>query len=141
MDVVRAIAVSAYSQYIDAIGRPPAPMCADFPSQIRSNWIYVIERASGDVAGYIVFFPMSDHMFLESVAVHKDAAGQGLGKLLLAHCAEAARGCGLDEIRLYTNEKMTSNLKMYPRLGFEEYARRSEDGFSRVYFKKTLSST
>ena len=37
-----------------------------------------------------------------------------------------------------TNEKMTENLTLYPRLGYCEVARRTEDGFNRVYFQKTL---
>jgi hypothetical protein len=33
---------------------------------------------------------------------------------------------------------MTDNLGLYPRLGYEEFDRRREDGFDRVYFSKAL---
>jgi hypothetical protein len=33
---------------------------------------------------------------------------------------------------------MTENLSIYPRLGYVEVARRSEDGFNRVFFEKQL---
>ena len=50
-----------------------------------------------------------------------------------------ARQRGLKAVHLYTNEKMTENLSLYPRLGYIEVARRMEDGFSRVYFEKSLA--
>jgi hypothetical protein len=33
---------------------------------------------------------------------------------------------------------MTANLSIYPRLGYTETGRRTEDGFNRVYFEKTI---
>jgi hypothetical protein len=33
---------------------------------------------------------------------------------------------------------MTENFGFYARFGFEEYDRRSEHGYSRVYFRKRL---
>ena len=35
---------------------------------------------------------------------------------------------------------MTENLDFYPRLGYLETHRISEDGFDRVYFEKDLSA-
>ncbi|MES0882776.1 GNAT family N-acetyltransferase [Roseibium sp. SCP14] len=121
-----------------AIGRKPAPMVADFEAQIQAGLIHAAFDAKGALLGFIVFFPKDDHMFLENVAVDPSAAGRGIGKLLIGYCEEAARREGLGSIRLYTNEKMTENLAIYPHLGFAETERRSEDGFNRVYFEKRL---
>jgi hypothetical protein len=33
---------------------------------------------------------------------------------------------------------MTENLKIYPKLGYTVVGRRTEAGFNRVYFEKTL---
>ncbi|MEC9102228.1 MAG: GNAT family N-acetyltransferase, partial [Pseudomonadota bacterium] len=49
-----------------------------------------------------------------------------------------ARAEGLETVKLYTNVKMQANLTLYPRLGYVETARKSEDGFDRVYFEKRL---
>lgn len=35
-------------------------------------------------------------------------------------------------LHLYTNEKMTENLSIYPKLGYVEVGRRTENGFNRV---------
>ena len=40
---------------------------------------------------------------------------------------------------LYTNAAMRENLSLYPRLGWVETDRRTEDGFERVYFEKPVS--
>ncbi|WP_109466353.1 GNAT family N-acetyltransferase [Albibacillus kandeliae] len=135
---VRAVAEEAYAQYVAAIGRKPAPMTADYTALIAEGVLYVAETAPGEVGGFIVYFPQDGVMFLENIAVHSSAAGEGLGKALMAHCEDTARDIGLPAIELYTNEKMTANLSIYPHLGYVETGRREEDGFNRVYFRKAL---
>lgn len=61
-----------------------------------------------------------------------------IGRALITHCEEAARDGGHGTVRLYTNEKMTDNLALYPHLGYAETGRRIEDDFARVYFEKRL---
>jgi GNAT superfamily N-acetyltransferase len=77
-------------------------------------------------------------MLLENVAVSKAGRGKGIGKALIQFCEAQATRLGLGSVCLYTNEKMTDNLSIYPRLGYVEVQRRSEDGFDRVYFEKRL---
>jgi len=137
---VRACAEDAYEPYVEAIGKKPAPMVADFEAQISAKSVYVLTDAGGDVVGFIVFFIRTDHIFLENVAVRRAVAGKGLGKKLIEFCETEARRAGVRKVRLYTNEKMTGNLSMYPHLGFEETEHRREDGFNRVYFEKVLNS-
>ena len=60
--------------------------------------------------------------------------------MLVSFAEDRTRALGLQAIELYTNEAMVENLELYPRLGFVETGRRVEDGFRRVYFKKTLDS-
>ena len=134
---IQTCARLAYAPYIPRIGREPAPMVADFATQIAAGHVHV---ATDDtrVLGFIVSYHQGDHVLLENVAIHPDAAGRGLGKALIAQCEAAARQQGATSIRLYTNAKMTENLAIYPRLGYVETDRRTEDGFDRVYFEKPL---
>ena len=75
---------------------------------------------------------------VENVAVDPLAQHQGIGRRLLEHADREAAALGLDEVRLYTNEAMSENLALYPRLGYREEGRRTEEGFARVYFSKRL---
>ncbi len=134
-DAVRACARAGYSQYISAIGREPAPMVADFEAQIAAGWVQVAE-VDGKIAGFIVFYPQGDDMMLENVCVNQP--GRGLGRALIASCEAQARRQAIPRVILYTNEKMTGPLALYPRLGYVETDRRQDDGFARVYFEKLL---
>jgi ribosomal protein S18 acetylase RimI-like enzyme len=134
---IRNCAEQAYRRYVPVIGRKPAPMVADFAVQIDAGHVHV--ASDGDTfQGFIVFFPKGDHILLENVAVLPSAAGRGIGRSLIGFCEEEARRRGFATVRLYTNEKMVENLSFYPRLGYAEVARRTEDGFNRVYFEKRV---
>jgi GNAT superfamily N-acetyltransferase len=143
---IRAIAAAAYEPYVARIGRPPAPMTADYAAAVDRGEVWVAAdrdevRAAaggGEIAGLLVLVPEPDHLLLENVAVRPAAQGTGIGARLLALAEDEARRLGLTEIRLYTNVAMTENLAYYPRHGYVETHRAEGEGFSRVYFAKRL---
>ena len=134
-----AIATAAYVIYVERIGKEPAPMVADFAGHVASREAFVLED-QGEVVAYIVTFPKDGRQFIENVAVRPSRQGQGHGYRLLAFAEDQARRHGFRQLFLYTNAKMTENLDFYPRLGYLETHRISEDGFDRVYFEKDLSA-
>jgi hypothetical protein len=58
--------------------------------------------------------------------------------LLIARAENDAREIGLPEVWLYTNQAMTENQAVYPRLGYVETARGREDGYDRVFYVKAV---
>jgi N-acetylglutamate synthase-like GNAT family acetyltransferase len=134
---IRAVAESAYAAYVPRIGRPPAPMTADYAAAVRSGLTWVAE-SGGEVVGLLVLVVCSDHLLLENVAVLPSAHHRGIGARLLALAEDQARARGLGEVRLYTNEAMTENLAWYPRRGYAETHRAEQDGYRRVFFSKRL---
>ncbi len=74
-------------------------------------------------------------------AVDPALRGQGVGVRLLRAAEDHARARRLGEVRLYTNEAMTENRRLYLRLGYRETRRGVQDGFRRVYFTKHLPAT
>ena len=133
-----ALVRAAYALYVPRIGQEPAPMRADYGALIARGTVYVVPGAEG-LRGVLVMMPEEDHLFLENVAVHPDEQGRGLGRRLLEFADAHARALGLHAVELYTNEARTENLACYPRLGFVEVDRRTEDGFRRVFMRKTLA--
>jgi ribosomal protein S18 acetylase RimI-like enzyme len=134
---IRDCAQQAYARYVPLIGKKPARMVADFQAQIAAGEVYVVADDGGKFQGFIVFYPEGKHILLENVAVLPSAAGRGIGKSLIRFCEDEAKRCDFDAVHLYTNEKMTENLSIYPHLGYIEVARRTEDGFNRVFFEKS----
>jgi len=137
VDVLARLARDAYQRYTARIGRPPAPMTADYEAAVDDGTVSVAVDG-GRIVGFVVLLDADDHLLLENVAVDPRAQGQGVGARLLALAEEEARRRGHDRIELYTNEAMTENLDYYPRKGYVETGRGERDGYRRVWFSKTL---
>jgi GNAT superfamily N-acetyltransferase len=136
---IRAIVEAAYAVYVPRIGRAAAPVSADYPALVEAGdaWVGV---SGGRVVGVLVIRPNGDVLELENVAVEPSSQGRGYGRALIAFAERQARTLGLPGVSLYTNEAMVENLRLYPRLGFVETGRRVEDGYRRVFFRKTLDA-
>jgi ribosomal protein S18 acetylase RimI-like enzyme len=136
--VVRDLVRMAYSKYVGRIGKEPAPMLEDYDALIRAGEVWVWDDG-GEVLGVLVTRPADDHLFVDNVAVAPGHQGRGLGRELLAFAEERAERGGLQEVRLYTNEKMHENLAVYAKLGFEETGRGVDGGYRRVFMCKRLN--
>ncbi len=112
-------------------------MVADFAASINLGNLDLVE-VEGAIAGFVVFYPRQDHVHLENVAVSPDFQRRGIGSKLIEHVERTAMQDGFHRVELYTNAMMTENLGLYPRLGYQQFDRRIEDGFDRVYFGKDL---
>ena len=101
---------------------------------------YAAAEAAKEVRGFIVFYPQQRHVHIENVAVDPQFQGKGYGRQLIQYAEQHARRSGYGQVKLYTNIKMSGNLRLYPVLGYVETARKTEHGFDRVYFEKNLTS-
>jgi ribosomal protein S18 acetylase RimI-like enzyme len=134
---VAALVDSAYRPYIDRIGFPPRPMLDDYAQVIRHSRVTVAE-AQATMVGVIVLNSDGEGFFIDNVAVHPSQRGRGVGRGLLEFAEAEARRAGFDSIYLYTHERMTENIALYSRIGYEEFDRRDQGGFSLVYMRKPL---
>ena len=128
-------------------GRQLSWRLVDTGTQTHFRGLSVVSRhvawladEDGEAAGFVILIPQPGYLLLENVAVRPAAQGRGIGARLLALAEERARGLGLPEIRLYTNEAMTENLAYYPRHGYTQTHRARQDGFDRVFFRKQLGA-
>jgi ribosomal protein S18 acetylase RimI-like enzyme len=113
----------------------PQPMEADHAANVAAGKVFVTGEP---VVGLVVVEAFADHLFLDSIAVHPDAHGRGVGRRLLDFVDTHARALGLPEIRLCTNAMMWENRKMYPRFGYEVVERRVEGAYDRIHYRKRL---
>ena len=131
---------AAYSHFVARIGQPPAPMLEDYSRLILERTVFVVPIDSA-IAGVLVMADSAEGMLLENVAVDPAFQRRGIGRLLLGHAEQYARTAGHQHIVLYTNELMVENRYLYSRIGYREYDRRHEEGFSRIYMRKRLEGT
>ncbi|MFF9818815.1 GNAT family N-acetyltransferase [Streptomyces sp. NPDC014006] len=132
---VKAVTDAAYHHYIERIGVVPQPMEADHAAEVAAGKVFV----TGDpVVGLVVVEPCAGLLCLDSIAVHPDAHGRGVGRLLLHFVDAHARALGLPEVRLYTNALMWENQKIYPKYGYEVVERRVDGPYDRIHYRKRL---
>jgi len=133
--LVKAVTDAAYHPYIERIGLRPVPMEADHAANVAAGKVFVTGEP---VVGLVVLEEYDDHLFLDSIAVHPDAHGRGVGRRLLRFVDARARARGFSEIRLYTNALMWENQKIYPKYGYEVVERRVDGPYDRVHYRKRL---
>lgn len=131
---------AAYQHYTARMGKPPAPMSADYAAIVAGDGAFV-GVLDGVTVGVLVLAMRDDEIMLENIAVHPACQGKGIGKQLMAFAEHETRRCGYQHITLYTNEAMTESLAIYAHLGFTEVDRRNEDGYRRVYLSKHLDAS
>jgi ribosomal protein S18 acetylase RimI-like enzyme len=112
-------------------------MRQDYAEVIRDYDVTVVEH-DGEVVGVLALGVTDEGFLLDNVAVRPDHQGLGVGRYLLEHAEAEARRRGHASIHLYAQEIMTENLALYRRVGYVEYARRTEHGLHRVYLRKPL---
>ena len=115
--------------------RPPAPVLTDYRDAVAAGQVWVLGEP---VSAVLVLIPEHDSLLVENVAVSPAAQGTGLGRLLMEFAERQALSSGVTRVTLYTNEVMTENLAIYAKLGYQETARHSQDGYSRVFMQKEL---
>lgn len=133
------IVAAAFTPWIAVIGRVPGPMTDNPAARIAAGRCWVLP-AGGRLGGVLVLEEKGGDLWLDTVAVMPDLAGQGLGRRLIAFAeAEAeARARGHSRLRLYTHVLMAANRRLYARLGYSETRFFTEDGFERVEMEKPL---
>ncbi|PNP41966.1 hypothetical protein TGAMA5MH_06144 [Trichoderma gamsii] len=144
LSVLRTIVNASYSKYIERMGKPPAPMLLNYNELPKKQDIFVLETISDDKGSEIVgaitlaIDDAGGAVKISNVVVGPAAQGRGYGRTLMDFAEGVAREKGIDSLELYTNAKMHENISLYPKFGYIETGRRSEDGYDRVYFRKQL---
>ena len=138
MSEIEELVAASYDKYRSRMEKPPAPLFQDYAASIGREELWVV---GSPVRGLISLTARPDGtLLIENIAVRPSAQGSGLGRDLMAFAEHEAASRGLHRLVLYTSEAMTENLTIYGRLGFVEVARRTEDGYHRIYMEKAVTS-
>ncbi len=135
LPAIKTVIAGAYARYLDRMDKPPAPVLTDYREAVAAGQVWVM---GASVTAVLVLIIQQDSMLVENIAVSPAAQGTGLGRLLMEFAERQALSQGIRTMTLYTNEVMTENLAIYAKLGYQETARHSQGGYSRVFMQKEL---
>ena len=135
--VIRDLVRRAYAMYVPRMGKEPGPMLDDYAKRVADGDAFVLE-IDQTIAGVLVLLRYDDHLLMDNVAVDPGFQGRGIGKALIDFAEAEAIRRGYAEIRLYTHQTMTENVRMYVKLGYEETGRGEQAGYDRVFMRKPL---
>jgi 2-keto-3-deoxy-L-fuconate dehydrogenase len=127
----------AYAANRVILGVEPLPLSADYQHIMSIHDVWVVDWGRQIVAVLILSLE-PDCLLIWSIATAPAAQGRGIGRVLLAHAESEARRLSRKCVRLYTGEKLTSNIAWYVRYGY--VLRRREELSDRciLHFSKTI---
>ena len=105
------------------LGTIPKPAIENYGPRIERDEVWILE-IEGEPTGIAVPEERTDHLLIYSIAVRPEAQRKGYGKALLDFADKHAVELGLREVRLYTNEQMERNLRLYRQHGFVQVGKR-----------------
>jgi GNAT superfamily N-acetyltransferase len=119
-NIERTMAAAGLDQLLVAIS--PA-LEGETPSSLRGG-LKDASSSGGGIAGSVLLYENAEDYLPEwwsvrLLAVHPDARGQGIGRLLMEECVRRAREGGAKVLGLHTTDMMAVAQAMYGRMGFE----------------------
>jgi RimJ/RimL family protein N-acetyltransferase len=116
LDGVAALQRAAYAPNAQILGVEPLPLREDYSAILGKYEVWF--PAEDPAAGVLILDPNPDRLLVWSLATAPERRGQGLGNRLLAAAEERARQLGFRSLRLYTGERLASNIEWYRRCGY-----------------------
>lgn len=117
IEAIEELVTAAFSQYVDRIGRKPEPMLTDYRTAPMEHQLWVLASDYGLIA-ILELVSHATYLLIKTLAVTPLRQGTGLGRRLMTFAEAEAKRQGHSELRLYTNERLTENLRFYANLGY-----------------------
>ena len=113
-----ALQHAAYGPNRAILGVEPIPLQTDYAEVFRDREVWVADGEKG-IEGALILKRRPDDLLIWSVATLPSVHGKGVGRRLLSAAEERARQLRKPTIRLYTGQRLTTNVAWYSRHGYE----------------------
>jgi ribosomal protein S18 acetylase RimI-like enzyme len=117
LPAVTALQQAAYARNREILGVEPLPLLADYAEVFTDYEVWLYE-AGGALAGVLILESRLGDLLIWSIATVPGLQKQGLGAQMLAAAEGRARELGLACLRLYTGQRLSSNIAWYERHGY-----------------------
>lgn len=122
LDHLREIEVAAGRVFRDVdmaeVARDEPATVAELAGYQRAGHAWVAVGPADRPVAYLIAEPVDGNLHIEQVSVHPDAARRGVGRALIEHVADFARGDGVPALTLTTFTEVPWNAPYYRRCGF-----------------------
>ncbi len=134
----RAAYLSEAAAHSDFALPPLIQSLSDLKSELSTPDVMALGiRDAGRLVASLRLHRSGPVVDLRRLIVAPDRQGQGLGSRLLSHAETVFPDCR--EIRLFTGEHSTANIRLYTRFGYRECDRTPAGGYDLVHFAKALT--
>jgi GNAT superfamily N-acetyltransferase len=113
-------------------------MLDDYQTLVGEGSVWVAVQQA-DIMGVLVLSETDEGFCIETIAVHPDAQGLGVGRKLLTHAEILAKQFGHTSLYLSTHRLMHESQSVYAHIGYVEFDRRTVKGYDRIFVRKQLA--
>ena len=115
-----AVIRAAFAEYEDRLDPPSSAQRRTVEStrQELADGSALVATVEQELAGCVLYFPKTDHMYLARLAVLPAYRGHGIGRGLLAAVEELAHDAGLPSVQLSVRLQLAELRAAYERLGY-----------------------
>jgi GNAT superfamily N-acetyltransferase len=131
LDAIGEMMVAAYAEFMPPSRPPQWRAYEDEIRDVRRRLpaaTLIVAEDGGRIVGAVTYYPdgtketntpwPASWAVFRLLAVHPDARGRGIGRLLTEECIRRARAAGRIAIGLHTTQLMNVARAMYERMGF-----------------------
>lgn len=105
---------------------------------VRPRGVFLVARSDGQPLGCVGLKGGGSFAEVKRLWVAPAARGLGLARRMMAAVEDAARGLGIEILRLDTNSTLPEALALYRRSGWTEIDRFNDDPYPDAFFEKRL---
>ncbi|ATI58900.1 GNAT family N-acetyltransferase [Bacillus cereus] len=106
---------------------------------VQRGLTYVAKQGRSVIGVYVLLETRPKTMEIMNIAVAEHLQGKGIGKKLLRHAVETAKGYGMSKLEVGTGNSSVSQLALYQKCGFRIFSI-DFDYFSKHYEEEIIEN-
>lgn len=115
------------------------PSESQIDAYVQRGYTYIAKQEERIIGVYVLLETRPRTMEIMNIAVVEHLQGKGIGKRLLSHAVETAKGYGMSKLEVGTGNSSVSQLALYQKCGFRIFSI-DFDYFSKHYEEEIIEN-
>ena len=134
--VIERISKEAIPKSLLLLADPSEQQVATY---VQRGLTYVAKQEDNVIGVYVILETRPKTMEIMNIAVVEHLQGKGIGKKLISHAIETAKGYGMSKLEVGTGNSSVSQLALYQKCGFRIFSI-DFDYFSKHYEEEIIEN-